>query len=85
MLLYSGIQIIYFNNHNLLISLFLYLFIYLYNSITLGGFGVDRFYLGNWQEGFGKLFSFGGLGFWTLIDVILIWVGYLKPLDGNYS
>lgn len=55
------------------------------NSITLGGFGMDRFYLGNWQEAFGKLFSFGGLGFWTLIDVILIWVGYLKPADGNYS
>lgn len=28
-------------------------------SITLGGFGVDRFYLGHWQEGIGKLFSFG--------------------------
>ena len=54
-------------------------------SITLGGFGIDRFYLGNWQEAFGKLFSFGGLGFWTLIDIILIWVGYLKPSDGNYS
>jgi hypothetical protein len=29
-------------------------------SVTLGGFGVDRFYLGHWQEGIGKLFSFGG-------------------------
>ncbi|KAH7643004.1 tm2 domain-containing protein 3-like [Dermatophagoides farinae] len=52
-------------------------------SITLGGFGVDRFYLGNWQEGIGKLFSFGGLGIWTLIDVILIATGYLKPNDGS--
>ncbi|XP_057371038.1 TM2 domain-containing protein almondex-like [Daphnia carinata] len=52
-------------------------------SITLGGFGADRFYLGHWQEGIGKLFSFGGAGVWTLIDVILVAVGYLKPADGS--
>ncbi|XP_054160897.1 TM2 domain-containing protein 3-like [Oppia nitens] len=52
-------------------------------SVTLGGFGIDRFYLGLWQEGVGKLFSFGGLGVWTLIDVILIATGYLKPSDGS--
>ena len=52
-------------------------------SITLGGFGVDRFYLGFWREGLGKLFSFGGLGVWTLIDVILIGTGYLGPHDGS--
>lgn len=52
-------------------------------SITLGGFGIDRFYLGSWAEGIGKLFSFGGLGVWTLIDVILIAAGYLKPADGS--
>ncbi|KAI1301584.1 TM2 domain-containing protein 3 [Halotydeus destructor] len=55
----------------------------LFLSITLGGFGVDRFYLGDWQEGIGKLFSFGGLGIWTLVDVILIATGYLKPADGS--
>lgn len=53
-------------------------------SITLGGFGVDRFYLGSWQEGIGKLFSFGGLGIWTLVDVLLIATGYLKPGDSRY-
>lgn len=52
-------------------------------SITLGGFGADRFYLGHWQEGIGKLFSFGGLGVWTLIDVILISLHYLGPADGS--
>ncbi|XP_068131647.1 TM2 domain-containing protein 3 [Hyperolius riggenbachi] len=52
-------------------------------SITLGGFGADRFYLGQWREGLGKLFSFGGLGIWTLIDVFLICVGYVGPADGS--
>lgn len=53
-------------------------------SITLGGFGVDRFYLGHWQEGIGKLFSFGGLGVWTLIDSILISIGFLGASDGSH-
>ncbi|KAH3838169.1 hypothetical protein DPMN_111576 [Dreissena polymorpha] len=52
-------------------------------SVTLGGFGVDRFYLGLWREGIGKLFSFGGLGVWTIVDVILIAVGYVGPHDDS--
>lgn len=52
-------------------------------SLTLGGFGADRFYLGHWQEGIGKLFSFGGLGVWTIIDVLLISMHYLGPADGS--
>ncbi|CAF0909308.1 unnamed protein product [Didymodactylos carnosus] len=52
-------------------------------SVLLGGFGVDRFYLGQVKEGFGKIFSFGGLGVWTLIDSILIACGYLTPEDGS--
>lgn len=58
-------------------------FFYVFCSITLGGFGADRFYLGQWREGLGKLFSFGGLGIWTLIDVLLIGVGYVGPADGS--
>lgn len=53
-------------------------------SVLFGGFGVDRFYLGHWQEGIGKLFSFGGFGVWTLIDTILISIGYLKPADSAH-
>ncbi|XP_015424068.1 PREDICTED: LOW QUALITY PROTEIN: TM2 domain-containing protein 3-like [Myotis davidii] len=52
-------------------------------SITFGGFGADRFDLGQWREGLGKLFSFGGLGIWSLIHVLLIGVGYLGPADGS--
>lgn len=52
-------------------------------SITLGGFGIDRFYLGLWKSGIGKLFSFGGLGIWTMVDAILIAIGYIQPSDGS--
>lgn len=52
-------------------------------SVTLGGFGADRFYLGHWQEGIGKLFSFGGLGVWTLVDVVMIAIRYIGPADGS--
>lgn len=44
---------------------------------------LSRFYLGHWQEGIGKLFSFGGLGVWTIIDVLLISLHYLGPADGS--
>lgn len=52
-------------------------------SITLGGFGADRFYLGHWEEGLGKFFSFGGLGVWTLVDIVLVGIGYITPEDGS--
>ena len=42
-----------------------------------------RFYLGHWQEGIGKLFSFGGLGVWTLVDVVMIGIRYVGPADGS--
>ncbi len=47
------------------------------------GLGFDRFYLGHVKEAFGKIFSFGGLGIWTLIDSVLIACGYLTPDDGS--
>ncbi|BHF68265.1 TM2 domain-containing protein 3 [Sparganum proliferum] len=50
-------------------------------SLLLGGLGADRFYLGMWREALGKLFTFGGLGVWSLLDFFLVAVGYICPQD----
>jgi TM2 domain-containing membrane protein YozV len=55
----------------------------LWLSLFFGGFGADRFYLGHVFTGFLKLFSLGGLGVWSFIDVIFIACGVLTPADGT--
>lgn len=52
-------------------------------SIFLGGLGVDRFYLGYTGMGVLKLLTAGGLGIISLIDIIQIATGKLKPADGS--
>ena len=51
-------------------------------SIFLGIFGCDRCYLGNRLLGMFKLLSIGGLGFWWMIDTILLIYGVSRPEDG---
>ncbi len=41
-------------------------------SLTLGGLGVDRFYIGDAGIGVGKLLTCGGLYVWWIIDLFLI-------------
>lgn len=41
-------------------------------SLLLGGYGIDRFYIGDIGIGVGKLLTCGGLGIWAIIDWFLI-------------
>lgn len=52
-------------------------------SVLLGWLGVDRFYLGYVGLGILKLVTMGAFGIWTLIDLIMICTGSLKPADGS--
>jgi hypothetical protein len=52
-------------------------------SLLVGGFGIDRFYLGYVGLGIIKLVSLGGCGIWQLTDFILIAKGKLKDANGN--
>ncbi|OHT01865.1 TM2 domain-containing protein C41D11.9 [Tritrichomonas foetus] len=52
-------------------------------SLFFGGFGADRFYLGYIAFGFLKLLSLGGFGIWSMVDLILLCAGVLRPEDGS--
>jgi micrococcal nuclease len=52
-------------------------------SLFLGGIGIDRFYLGKIGTGILKLITFGGLGFWYLIDIVLVLTGKMKDKKGH--
>jgi TM2 domain-containing membrane protein YozV len=52
-------------------------------SFFLGGFGIDRFYLGYTGLGVAKLLTLGGCGVWALIDFILILTGSVKDAEGR--
>ena len=41
-------------------------------SLLAGGFGIDRFIIGDTGLGVGKLLTCGGLGIWAIIDWFLI-------------
>ena len=51
-------------------------------AILLGCLGVHRFYVGKIGTGIVMLLTLGGLGIWTLIDIIMIAVGNFKDSSG---
>lgn len=52
-------------------------------SFIWGTFGVDRFYLGKIGTGILKLITFGGLGIWVVIDLVLIMSGAMRDKQGQ--
>ena len=52
-------------------------------AIFLGGFGVDRFYLGKTGSAIAKLLTCGGCGVWALVDIIILLTGGTRDAQGN--
>lgn len=51
-------------------------------AFFLGGFGVDRFWLGDTGLGVVKLLTCGGLGIWSLIDLFTV---FGRTKQANYK
>jgi TM2 domain-containing membrane protein YozV len=49
----------------------------------LGALGIHRFYVGKTGTGIAQLLTLGGLGFWALVDFIMITIGKFTDKEGN--
>jgi TM2 domain-containing membrane protein YozV len=52
-------------------------------SILVGMFAVDRFYLGKIGTGILKLITFGGIGIWYFVDLIILLCDGTRDKQGN--
>lgn len=51
--------------------------------LLFGMFGAHRFYVGKIGTGILMILTFGGLGIWSLIDLVVILCGEFTDKDGN--
>ena len=49
----------------------------------LGVLGIHRFYVGKTGTAILQIFTFGGLGIWCLVDIIMILTGSFKDKQGR--
>lgn len=49
----------------------------------LGIFGIHRFYVGKTGTAILQIVTLGGLGIWTLVDLVMIIMGAFKDKNGN--
>jgi TM2 domain-containing membrane protein YozV len=68
----TGVQTI--SEKNWLVALLLCIFI--------GGLGIHRFYVGKTGTGILMILTFGGLGIWVLVDIIMIATNAFTDVNG---
>jgi len=51
--------------------------------IFLGGFGAHRFYAGKMGTALLFIVTFGGLGIWWLIDIVMVCTGSFTDSEGR--
>lgn len=52
-------------------------------AMLFGAFGVHRFYVGKWGTGLLQLLTFGGLGIWALVDIVMLATGNFTDAEGE--
>lgn len=52
-------------------------------AVVLGWFGAHRFYAGRIGSGIAQLCTLGGLGLWTIYDIIMIGAGNFRDDSGR--